>query len=155
MLTRRSFLKGLLSLPLVAAIPNLVQAIEQLPEEAATYVTPFSNNWWLRINGKPMCCMALSIDSTCETIDAWDSERQVPNVYRGLMRNRMEVELENLDGVPALFYQRDELLIEAKMGPATVVARGLITSVTQLAVDDATNYRNTLSIELFSMDYKV
>ena len=157
MLSRRRFLQSLLSMPLLASIPALAQVVDQLPEVEPVeelFKQEYQRGWWLKINGKPMACSSISIDSSCETIDAWDMERQMPNVYRGLMRNSMSVELESLDGVPELFYQRDELLIEAKMGPATVKATGLITSVSQLAVGE-TDYRNTLTIELFRVDYEV
>lgn len=78
MVSRRSFLKLLLAVPAVAALPALAQVAESLPEVDPPLLPLHSDgsvrhaDAWLSINGVPVQVRSLSVDSVRDSIRTFD-----------------------------------------------------------------------------------
>ena len=161
MMTRRSFLQALLSLPVVAAIPQFAALAEALPvvepelrtgEIGVVEGVRFHESW-LRINGEPVECWAISVENSVDYIDVAIPGERVMRKIPGLQRNRMTARIVLTPQIKRYFYDGEALDIEARFGPAVLRATGYIHKCVVTAPLEGEPYSD-LDIELMQARYE-
>jgi len=162
MMTRRSFLQALLSLPVVAAIPQFAALAKALPvvepelrtgEIGVVEGVRFHESW-LRINGKPVECWSISVESSVDHINVIDCGGSfVMRMIPGLQRNRMTARVGSTPQIRQHFYTGEALDIEARLGPATLRAKGYLYECSTIAPFDGVPYSD-MGVELMQVRYE-
>jgi len=161
MMTRRGFLQALLSLPVVAAIPQFAALAKALPvvepelrtgEIGVVEGVRFHESW-LRINGEPFECWAVSVENSVDYIDVIDGDSFVARKIAGLQRNRLTARIPWMPQIRQHFYEGKALDIEAQFGPAILRATGYLHKYAD-AVPVAGEPYSDITIELMQVRYE-
>ena len=161
MMTRRSFLQALLSLPVVAAIPQfaaLAKALSVVEPELRTGEIGVVegvrfHESWLRINSEPVECYSISVENSMDYIDVAIPGEIVMCKIPGLQRNRMTARIELTPQIKQHFYAGEALDIEAQFGPAVLRATGYLIECAHTASLDGVPYSDII-VELMQVRYE-